>query len=158
MNSSFITPVPKVKDPSSLSNFRLISLIGCMYKTTLKILATRLKAVIGDVQSAYIEGRNILDGLLVVNELYTWAKKMKKKILLFKVDFDKAFDSINWGYLDSILTQIGFGNKWHLWIWGCLQPSRTSVIINGTPSDEFGIYKGVREGDTLFQFLFIIAL
>lgn len=50
---------------------------------------------IDEVQSAYVEGRNILDGPLIVNEICSWAKKSKKKVLLFKADFDKAFDSIN---------------------------------------------------------------
>lgn len=123
-NSSFITLAPKVKDPTSLSDYRLISLIGCIYKIISKLLATRLKKVIGgiigDVQSAYVEGRNILDGPLVINELNSWAKKTKKKILLFKVDFDKAFDSVNWEYLDNTLDKMGFGSKWRSWIRGCL--------------------------------------
>ncbi|KAI3509571.1 hypothetical protein L1887_24947 [Cichorium endivia] len=161
-NSSFITLVPKVKDPSSLSDYRPISLIGCVYKIISKILAIRLKKVIGkvisDVQSAYVEGRNILDGPLVINELYAWAKKVKRKILLFKVDFEKAFDNVNWEFLDSTLSQMGFGTKWRLWIRGCLQSSRASVLINGSPTEEFAISKGVRQGDPLSPFLFIIAM
>lgn len=106
-NSSFITLAPKAKDPIALVDFRPISLIGCIYKIISKVLATRLKSVIRNVideaQSAYVEGRSILDGPLVVNELCTWAKNTKKKMLLFKVDFDKAFDSVNWEYLDSVL-------------------------------------------------------
>ncbi|KAI3497002.1 hypothetical protein L1887_39382 [Cichorium endivia] len=109
-NSSFITLVPKVKDPTILSDYRPISLIGSIYKIITKILSTRIKRVIGKIigveQSAYIENRNILDGPLIINELYTWAKKSKKKMFLFKVDFDKAFDSVNWGYLDSIMQQM----------------------------------------------------
>lgn len=82
-NSSFITLAPKIKDPSSLSYYRPISLICCMYKIISKALATRLKAVIGviigEVQSVYVEDINILDGALVINEVHTWAMKMKKK-------------------------------------------------------------------------------
>ncbi|KAI3750395.1 hypothetical protein L2E82_21030 [Cichorium intybus] len=161
-NSSFITLVPKTKDPNSLSDYRPISLIGCMYKIIAKILALRLKRVmndiIGEVQTAYIEGRNILDGPLVTNEICSWAKKVKKKILLFKVDFDKAFDSINWEYLNSVLVQMGFGNKWCRWINGCLRSSRASVLVNGAPTKEFEITRGVRQGDPLSPFLFIIAM
>lgn len=72
-NSSFIVLIPKISDPLHLNEFRPISLIGCLYKIIAKILATRLKSVIGsiidEVQSAYIEGRNILDGPLIVNEI-----------------------------------------------------------------------------------------
>ncbi|CAI9302708.1 unnamed protein product [Lactuca saligna] len=78
-NSSFITLLPKVKDPLSLSEYRPISLIGCVYKIMEKTLALRIKKVIGlvigDVQTAFIEGRNILDGLLIINEVCVWAKE-----------------------------------------------------------------------------------
>lgn len=83
-------------------------------------IRTVIGKVVGEVQSAYMERRNILDGLLIVNELCAWEKSTKKKFLLFKVDFDKAFDSINWEYLDSIMSQMGFGNKCRMWIRGCL--------------------------------------
>lgn len=98
-NSLFITLAPKIKDPSSIGDYRPISLIGCMYKIISEILAIRLKYVIGgligEVQSAYVERIYILDNPLVINALQSWAKKVKNKILIFKVDFDKAFDSIN---------------------------------------------------------------
>lgn len=96
-------------------------------------------------------------GPLIINELYTWAKKVKKKILMFKVNFDKAFNSINWEFLNSIQYQMGFGNKWRLWIHDRLKSSRSSIIINGSPTKEFKISKGVRQGDPFSPFLFIIA-
>lgn len=95
-NSTFITLIPKVTYPFTLSDYRPISLIGCMYKIVAKILAVRLKSVIGSVvseaQFAFIPRRNILDGSLVINELFSWAKQFKQKIFLFKTDFEKAFD------------------------------------------------------------------
>lgn len=161
-NSSFITLVPKIKDPSILSDYRPISLVGCIYKVLAKALALRLKSVIAlvidEVQSAYIEGRNILDGPLIVNEICTWSKRSKREVLLLKVDFDKAFDSVNWEYLDSVLMQMGFGLKWRLWMKGCLSSSRASVLVNGSPTKEFSMSRGVRQGDPLSPFLFIIAM
>ncbi|KAI3720995.1 hypothetical protein L2E82_31996 [Cichorium intybus] len=146
----------------SLSDYRPISLIGCIYKILAKALAVRLKSVIGEVigevQSAYVAGRNILDGPLMINEIHSWLKKSKRKALMFKVDFDKAFDSINWGYLESVLSQMGFGAKWRSWINGCLRSSRASVLVNGSPTQEFDISRGVRQGDPLSPFLFIIAM
>ncbi|KAL4589627.1 hypothetical protein LXL04_002535 [Taraxacum kok-saghyz] len=130
-NSSFVTLIPKIKDPLKLGDYRPISLIGCLYKIIAKSLANRVKKVIGstieEVQSAYVEGRNIQDGPLIVNELCSWAKATKNKILLFKVDFEKAFDSINWEYLDSLLLQMGYGEKWRMWMKGCLNSGRASV-------------------------------
>nr|KAJ0197785.1 hypothetical protein LSAT_V11C700368170 [Lactuca sativa] len=100
---------------------------------------------------------NILDGPLIINEICSWAKQIKRKVL-FKFDFDKAFDSINWNYLDSVLDQMGFGSKWRAWIRGCLFSSRASIIMNRCDTKEFNISRGMRQGDPLSPFLFIIAM
>lgn len=140
-SSSFGTLILKIKDPFTLNDYRPISLIECLYKIIIKALANRVKRVIcsivDDIQTGFLENWNILDGPLIVNEILSWAKKDKKKALFFKVDFDKAFDSVNWHYLDSILYQEGFGNRWRFWIRGCLASSRASILINDFPTNEF---------------------
>ena len=65
-----------------------------------------------DIQTGFIENRNILDGPFIVNEILAWVKKDRKKDFLFKVDFDKVFNSVNWSYLDSVLSQMSFGHRW----------------------------------------------
>ncbi|KAI3507508.1 hypothetical protein L1887_22495 [Cichorium endivia] len=161
-NSSFIALIPKNKDPLVLKDFRPVNLVGCLYKIVSKIISFRLKSVIGKVvsheQSAYIEGRNITDGPLILNELITWAKKTKKKMMVFKVDFDKAFDSLNWGFLDSVMEQMNFSARWRRWIHGCLSSGKASVLLNGSPTEEFQIKRGVRQGDPMASFLFVLAM
>nr|KAJ0204712.1 hypothetical protein LSAT_V11C500243130 [Lactuca sativa] len=129
---------------------RPINLISCLYKVVSKILASRLKAVVGfvvdEVQSAYVEGRHILEGPLIINKVFSWAKNTKENLFVLKIDFEKAFDSINWGYLDSMMEQMGFSNKWRNWIRGCLTSSKASVLVNRSLTDEFEITKGVRQG------------
>ena len=121
-NSSFIALIPKVGNASFVSDFRPISLIGCQYKIVGKLLADRLSKVIGCVvgveQSAFIKGRNILDGPLILNECMAWYRKRKKDLMVFKVDFEKAYDSLRWDYLDVVMEKIGFGFKWRTWIYG----------------------------------------
>ncbi|XP_023747685.1 uncharacterized protein LOC111895862 [Lactuca sativa] len=161
-NSSFITLAPKVKDPITLVDYRPISLIRVLYKIISKTLTNRLKSiissVIGESQTAFIEGRNILNGPVIINETCAWAKKAKQKMFPLKVDLDKSFDSIHWGYLDSIMLQMGFGVKWRSWISGCLTTARASVLVNGSPTDEFVLSKGVRQGDPISPLHFIIAM
>lgn len=100
----------------------------------------------------------ILDGPLIVNEICSWAKKTKRKVFLFKVDFEKAFESLNWDFLDSIMEQMNFRWKWMRWIRGYLGSIRASILINGAPMKEFNIKRGLRQGDPLAHFLFIIAI
>ncbi|KAJ0520505.1 putative RNA-directed DNA polymerase [Helianthus annuus] len=161
-NSSFISLIPKSNNPQTINNFRPINLIGCISKVVTKILSSRLKKVmdflISDVQTAYIEGRSIMEGPLIMNELISWAKCSKKKLMLLKVDFEKAFDSISWSFLDSVLSQMGFPALWRKWMMGLLKTARTSVLVNGSPTLEFEIQKGVRQGDPLSPLLFILAM
>ncbi|GKE50488.1 putative RNA-directed DNA polymerase, eukaryota, reverse transcriptase zinc-binding domain protein, partial [Tanacetum coccineum] len=161
-NSSFISLIPKVDDPLVVSDFRPISLIGCQYKIIAKILANRLSkvvsSVVGDVQMAYIRGRQIIDGSLMVDEIIAWDKKHKKCLMFFKVDFEKAFDSLSWSFLFSVLEQMGFSSKWINWISSCLNSGFASVLVNGSPTKEFKIERGLRQGDPLSPFLFILAI
>nr|GEW00533.1 putative reverse transcriptase domain-containing protein [Tanacetum cinerariifolium] len=134
-NPSFIALIPKVLDANHLNEFRPISLIGCQYKIIGKILANCLSLVIDGIisheQYAFIKGRQIMDGPLILNELISWCKDKKKQALMFKVDFQKAFDSIRWDHLDDILDKFGFGSRWQGWIRGCLHSSKALILVNG---------------------------
>ncbi|GJZ58391.1 RNA-directed DNA polymerase, eukaryota, reverse transcriptase zinc-binding domain protein [Tanacetum coccineum] len=97
-NSSFIPFIPNVSNPFFIKAYRPISLISLHYKIVAKILAKRFSKVIDSIispeQSAFISSRQILDGPLILSEIIDWYKKCKKKLILFKVDFEKAFDSV----------------------------------------------------------------
>jgi hypothetical protein len=106
--TAFITLIPKVDNPQKLKYFRPISLVGnLLYKIVAKILARRLKSVlkgvIGDTQSAFLLERSNVDGIVALNEAIDEAKRVKRGCLIFKADFDKAYDSASWGYLDDMM-------------------------------------------------------
>ncbi|GJV30358.1 RNA-directed DNA polymerase, eukaryota [Tanacetum coccineum] len=78
--------------------------------------------------------------------------------IINEVDFEKAYDSVRWDYLDDVLKNFGFGDRWRGWIRGCLRSSRGSVIVNGSPTNEFQFHRGLKQGDSLSPFLFILVM
>jgi hypothetical protein len=110
-SSYFVALIPKVCSPLSLGDFRPISLLGCLYKLLAKVLAKRLAMVmdslVASTQSAFLKGRYLVDGVMVVNEVVDMAKKSGKECLILKVDFEKAYDSVDWNFLDYMLGRFG---------------------------------------------------
>lgn len=149
-NASFLTLVPKVKNPLSLSEFRPISLIGSVYRIIAKILAARLQkalpSIISQCQSGFLQGRNITDSILSASERISEMQKRGRSCAVIKVDFKKAFDRVRWSFLLSMMKGFAFSNKWLRWIKGCLSTSTVSFLVNGEPTKELEPERGLRKG------------
>ena len=122
-NASFIALIPKVNDPQNLNEYRPISLIGIIYKIVAKVLARRMMEVlpilIDERQTTFIESRHLLHNTLIANEVIHEAKRSNKPCLVFKVHYEKVYDSVSWEFLLYMLRRMRFCKRWISWIEGC---------------------------------------
>ncbi|XP_058745931.1 uncharacterized protein LOC131618790 [Vicia villosa] len=161
ISASFIALIPKCDNPQWLHEFCPISLVTSLYKILAKLMANRLKKCIGKLisgyQTAFVPGRQIQDGVLVLNEVIDLAKRSGQECCILKVDFAKAYDNVSWDFLFYVLRMSGFGVKWISWIKACIYNCSMSVLVNGSPTSEFPMGKGLRQGDPLSPFLFTLV-
>ena len=162
LNATFITLIPKKNPTIEVKDFRPISLVGGVYKIIAKVLATRLRTVMEDIippsQNAFVRNRQILDPVLIANECLGSRLKTGLPGILCKLDVEKAFDHVNWGFLMQLLERSGFSAKWRQWIFFCISTVRFSILINGTPCGFFANFRGLRQGDPLSLLLFVLVM
>jgi hypothetical protein len=162
INSTFISLIPKFYGAKEIKDFHPISLVGGVYKIIAKVLANRMRRVMDKIiskpQNAFVKGRQILDSILIANECLDSRLKAGDPGVLCKLDMEKTYDHVNWNFLLYLLRRCGFGEKWCMWIKQCISTTRFSVLINGSPIGYFGSSRGVRQGDPLSPFLFVLVM
>lgn len=137
VNRTLLVLIPKVSNPQELSQYRPISLCNVLYKICSKTMANRLRCILDEVvsaeQSAFIPGRLITDNVLIAYECihYLRRKKGKSGDCAVKLDMAKAYDRVEWQYLESIMRTLGFSEKWCNQIMKCVTTVSFSVRVNG---------------------------
>jgi hypothetical protein len=157
-----ISLIPKPqKDLLELKNWRPITLLNNDYKYLTKILAKRLEKtlpqIISNDQGGFVKGRYIGCNIQRLQNLMEMAKTQKINGLLINIDFEKAFDTIEWKFIYKCLEHLNYPEKFIDWIKTIYNDIETSVLNNGHITKFFKPQKGVRQGCPISPYLFIIA-
>lgn len=110
-----------------------------------------------DHQYGFIKGRQEAESIMLVHEVHHTIKYDSSKGMILKLDFEKAFDTVRWDFLLHTMDRLGFGKKWIMWIENLLHSTRMSILLIGSPTSEFQMRNGVRQGDPISPLLFNIA-
>jgi hypothetical protein len=161
-NYGVIILLPKVKPATNIKQFRPICLLNVIYKIITKTLTLRLTAVIDKVispfQIAFIPGRNILEGVVILQEVLHELRSTKSAGVLIKLDFEKAYNKVNWNFLEEVLNRKGFVETWIQWIGKAVRGGRVCIDLNGDRDAFFRSYKGLRQEDPLSPLLFNLVV
>lgn len=160
INNTFLEIIPKKELTSKLEDFRPISLCNTTYKILSKVLANRVKkllpAIISEEQTGFVPGRTILDGVIIAQEAIHSLQTNKEEGMCIKLDIKKAFDKVDWRFLCKTIEAFGFNRQFINWIFECISTPKISISVNGSLERFFEISRGLRQGDPIFPFLFII--
>ena len=137
-------------------------MLNVIFKIFTKVINNRVvklaKKIISPVQTAFIKGRNILDGVVLLHETMHEVKSKKLDAVFFKVDFEKAYDKINWDFVFDILRMKGFPEKFIGWVRKSVEIGKVAVMVNDKIGHFFATKKGLRQGDPFSPILFNIAV
>ena len=161
INATILTLIPKTEEAQTMKDFRPIACCNLIYKVISKVLARRLKTILPEAieanQTAFIKGRLMLENVLLASELVNgYHKESNSNRATVKFDISKAFDTVRWSFITSVLKAMGLPPQFILWIRVCISTATFSVSVNGSLEGFFTSARGIRQGCSLSPYLYVI--
>ncbi|XP_019097316.1 PREDICTED: uncharacterized protein LOC109131143 [Camelina sativa] len=164
LNETYIRLIPKGQGAKKVADFRPIALCNVYYKAISKLLARRLQPVLASLvsenQSAFIPGRAISDNVLITHEMLHFLKTSGAEVhcaMAVKSDMSKAYDRVEWCFVQKVLKRLGFHPLWIKWVMQCITTVSYSFLVNDTPRGKVKPLRGIRQGDPLSPYIFILC-
>lgn len=164
LNHTYLCLIPKIRNPETVGHLRPISLCNTILKLVTKILVSRIRPLLCDLisplQSSFLPRRSSTDNVIIVQEIVHKFNSMKgsKGNMLIKLDLEKAYDRLEWGFIRQVLHFFNFPPLWINLIMSIISSSSMSILFNGSATDTFSPSRGIRQGDPLSPYIFILCV